>query len=176
MNMSTARRPAASLEADVVTPADFNNYGSDVFEFKSYECYNNNMYEQVNISAGINFTNAERRASIKWFKFTLNVAPRQAANVGHIAMQQPNRFPSRRTNTVFLRALLTNTGSLHDPSITKVVLRTRASTLATLYSNQGQPFEPAIKHSDCSLYADPAKFAKVTDKATQIWDSQQSLK
>jgi hypothetical protein len=72
---------------------------------------------------------------------------------------QPNQFPSGRTNTVFLRALLTNTGSLH-PSITKVVLRTRASTLATLYFNQGQPFEPAIKHSDSS-YTDPAKFAKV---------------
>jgi hypothetical protein len=63
---------AASLEADAVI-ADFNNYGLDVFEFESNECYNN-MYEQVNIGAGINFTNAER-ASIKWFKSALNVAP-----------------------------------------------------------------------------------------------------
>jgi hypothetical protein len=69
-----------------------------------------------------------------------------------------NPFPSRRTNTVFIRALLTNTATLH-PSITKVVLRTRASTLPAVYAAQHQPFELAIKLTD-SAYADPAKFEK----------------
>jgi hypothetical protein len=122
--------PAASLEADVVI-ADFNNFGSDVFEFDAYECYNS-MYEQVIIGNGANFTNPERTET-KWFKFALNVAPRQT-NVGNI-MMHPDKFPSRRTNTVFLRALLSNAGSLHN-YITKIVLRTRASTLPTLYGEQ----------------------------------------
>jgi hypothetical protein len=146
--------PAASLEADVVI-ADFNNFGSDVFEFDAYACYNS-MYEHIVVGNGANFTNPER-TEIKWFQFALNVAPRQT-NVGNITMQ-PDKFPSRRTSTVFLRALLKNAGSLHN-SITKVVLRTRASTLPTLYGEQQQPFEPAIKHSDSS-YADPAKFGRI---------------
>jgi hypothetical protein len=44
--------------------------------------------------------------------------------------------------------------------ISKVILRTRASTLPILYNTQNQPFEPAIKHSD-STYADPSKFERI---------------
>jgi hypothetical protein len=145
--------PAASLEANVVI-ADFNHYGSAVFEFELYECYDN-MYKTVAIGGGANFTNP-KRAEIKWLKFALNVAPQQA-NPGHISVQA-DQFPSRRTHTVFLRALLNNAVALHN-SITKAILLNRTATLATLYEDQNQPFEPSIELSDSS-YADPSKFAK----------------
>jgi hypothetical protein len=88
--------PATSLEADVVI-TNFNNYGSAVFNFESYECYDNMYYEPVAIGGGANFTNPEL-STIKWFKFALNVAPQQA-NPGHIAVRA-DQFPSRSTNTV----------------------------------------------------------------------------
>jgi hypothetical protein len=106
----------------------------------------------MTIGGSVNFTNG-KRALICWFQFALTVDPKEV-NVGHLNVE-PTKFPSKRTYTVFVRALLTRAANLHG-SISKVILGTTPSTLPALYLAQGDEFEPALKTTyDASL--DPAK-------------------